>query len=277
MTLPDGARIGAVRLRVHDAETLAPFYAAILGIEPEARDGTVAFAADSGMVLELVGDPTAAERSPQEAGLYHVAYRFPSREALGSALERMDRAGITVEGGADHGVSEAVYLTDTEGNGVECYYDRDRSAWERDADGRIRMVTKPLDVDAVRADAGRDAPAVVGHVHLEVLSLEESTGFYRDVLGFTVEAAVNGARFLGAGGYHHHVGMNVWRHRSKPKRRESVGLDRFTVTVPSPDAVEAVAGRARERGMDIDRDGAALAVADPSGVRVRVEPDQKSL
>lgn len=270
MTLPSDTHVGSVTLRVHDADALTPFYATLLGIDPETEGDTTTFAADGETVLKLVEAPDAPARTPDEAGLYHTAYRFPSRAALGAALERMAAAGIAVEGSADHGVSEAVYLSDPEGNGIELYHDRARDEWPRDADGNIVMVTNPLDVDAVKAAAGEPQPGVVGHVHLEVMELEESVVFYRDVLGLRVAAEVRGAAFLGAGGYHHHVGLNTWQHRAEPRREKSRGLDRFTLVVPSADAVEAVVERAAAHGIPVEEQGAAVMLIDPSGIRVRV-------
>lgn len=270
MTLPDDTHIAHVRLRVTDAEAVATFYETLLHIDPVQEGETARFVADGETVLELVEDPDAPERDPAEAGLYHTAFRFPTRGALGAALQRMDDAGIELDGSADHGVSEAVYCTDPEGNGIELYRDRPRKEWDRGEDGAIVMVTERLDVDALRWDAGEPDAAVVGHVHLDVADLAESRRFYEEVLGFPLQATVRGAAFLGAGGYHHHVGLNEWHHRTEPRRDARRGMERFTVRVPSKEALIGVAERAAEHGIAIDREPTAVSLTDPSGIRVRV-------
>ena len=199
-------------------------------------------------------------RAPRAAsGLFHTAIRYSERAALGRALERVLRAGL-LTGASDHGVSEALYLDDPDGNGVELYFDRPRGAWPEPGPGeKVAMFTAPLDLEDVLA-AGRaieptDSLAVdVGHVHLKVSDLDRAVGFWSGELGFEVMTGWRDqAAFLAAGGYHHHVGLNTWQSRGAPLGPpELPGLEEVRITVP---------GAAEER-----------ALLDPDGIRVVLAP-----
>ena len=213
--LPAATRIGRVTLAVRDLDGVAAFYRRTLGLVAHVLDGQVA---------EL-GTPEAAwlrlERSAAPArergtpGLYHVAVLLPDRAALGAWLRHAVDAGVRLHGAADHGVSEAVYLADPEGNGLEVYRDRPRSSWARDGT-RVRMITEALDGDGLLAaarGAWRGVPpgTVVGHLHLQVPDLAAAGRLYGEGVGFALTTdAYPGALFYAAGGYHHHVGLNTW-------------------------------------------------------------------
>ena len=270
-TLPDATRLGRTALAVADLDETAAVYRDVVGLEVLDREGGRAtLGAGGAPLLVLEADPDAPERPRSAAGLYHNAVRVPDRAALGDALARI-RERWRLDGASDHGVSEALYLTDPAGNGVEVYRDRPRDAWPVGDDGRVRMTTDPLDLDAVAAAAdGRDAapPGTdLGHVHLEVTSLPAFEEFYVDALGFEVQAAVPKARFVGAGGYHHHVGANTWHGRSDPAAGR--GLDWFEVVLPATDDLEALRSRLADRDVPVAGTDEGFEATDPDGLRVR--------
>ena len=271
-SLPKGTHIGRSALRVSDLSKLTEFYRDVVGLRVLHRAATTAvLGVEETPLLVLEGDEDAPARRRAGTGLYHNAFRLPSRAALGDALTRI-RNRWRLDGASDHGVSEALYLTDPEGNGVEIYRDFPREEWPATADGRVRMVTEPLDLSAVEDTATGDPRAppgtVVGHVHLEVSSLEAFGRFYVDVLGFGVQADAPGALFVSAGGYHHHVGANTWNHRTEPVGGR--GLSWFEVVVPSSDALDSVRERLADRGVPIAETDDGIAVDDSDGIEVRL-------
>ena len=296
--LPAGAGIGRVGFRVAELAETAEFYADVLGferLESTAADDTAPAAASDRAVLGAGGEallvleeaPDAPSRSLDEAGLYHVAIRVPDRAALGAAIARCRERDL-LDGAADHGVSEAVYLRDPEGNGLELYVDRPKTEWPIESDGRVGMVTEPLDLDALADLADDSAVAAplpdgttIGHVHLESTDLEATNDFYAGVLGMALRQRMGEeALFLAAGDYHHHVGANTWRRRSTPMTPESLGLAWFEVVVPDETALDAAAARLEDDGFDVDRsgggesaDGATIAIDDPDGIRLRLRVD----
>jgi len=268
--LPPETSIGRVSLRVGDLDSVLAFYRDAVGLRVHERtpERAVLGAADPCLELRATEDPP---RRTNETGLYHTAFRVPDRAALGDALDRVD-----VDGASDHLVSEALYTQDPEGNGVEIYRDKPRVEWPDAPDGEVRMDTLPLDLEALRADAGgaKKAPETtdVGHVHLEVSSLPETRAFYADALGLAPTQELRGALFLAGvdagsagksdpGVYHHHVGANVWRGRSEPPTGR--GLDAFELRVPADD-IERAVERLRAAGHTVE-DGR---VSDPSGIDV---------
>ncbi|SER73618.1 VOC family protein [Natrinema salaciae] len=276
--LPDDTRPGRTALRVADSAATIAFYRDVVGLRVLDRDGASAtLGAGETPLLVALEDSDADPRGERETGLYHTAFRVPSRGALGAALERV-RDGWTLDGASDHGISEALYCTDPEGNGVEIYRDRPRGAWPRTDDGSVRATGGPLalaDLATAAADPTPTGPQLVpdgttvGHVHLEVSSLEATREFYAETLGLDVTMSyAPGALFFAAGDYHHHVGANVWNERSTPA--DGLGLAWFELVVPEPAAVETV--RERLRGSEAavgDVDG-GIEVADPDGIAIRI-------
>ncbi|MFB6161524.1 MAG: VOC family protein [Haloferacaceae archaeon] len=271
--LPPSTRVGRAALRVADLGATVAFYRDVVGLAVLREDGEGATLGVEGTALvELRADADAPDRPGDAAGLYHVAVRLPSRGALGDALERVREHG-RLEGASDHRVSEALYLADPEGNGVELYRDRPRSEWPVAADGTVRMDTLPLDRDALAAaaDGGSSAPSGtdVGHVHLEVTSLPAARAFYVDALGLRVRQAWDSsALFLAAGDYHHHVGLNTWQGRSTPATGR--GLAWFELVVPDAAALDDARARLRTHGADVTPVEGGIAVADPDGIAVRL-------
>lgn len=222
--------IDHVALTVHDLGGMADFYSGALGLaETGAEPGLVRLGAGGRTLLELRHDPSARQTSGREAGLFHTAFLMPDRAALARWLRHAADTGLRLDGASDHLVSEAIYLSDPEGNGIEIYADRPRSAWH-DADGSVKMATERLDLNALvrQADghwSGAPDGLVVGHVHLQVGALAEAETFYVGTLGMPVMARYPGAAFYGSGGYHHHIATNVWNSRGAGARNyPSTGL-----------------------------------------------------
>lgn len=222
--------IGHVALTVNDLGAMADFYRSVLGLRDLSSDGeAVRLGAGGRLLLELRGDRAAPRRSPREAGLFHTAFLLPSRRSLGEWLVHSAENRIPLQGASDHHVSEAIYLADPEGNGIEVYADRPRLTWY-DAAGQVKIVSEALDLnDLARAAAapwtGAPEGAVVGHVHLQVGDVARAEGFCGGVLGLPIMAHYPGAAFFGAGGYHHHLAANIWNSRGAgPRRFPSTGL-----------------------------------------------------
>lgn len=288
---PDLA-LGPIRLTVADLAGVADFYARAIGLRridaaEAADDGVVRLAAQDGTPLvELVGDAAAAPRARRSCGLFHLALLVPDRRALAQALLRAVVGGGALTGASDHLVSEALYLSDPEGNGIELYRDRPRAEWRRDERGQLAMATLPLDLDALLAElpaeertpeaaAGTAMPAgtTLGHVHLQVAELDAAERFYAETLGFDVTVrGYPGALFVAAGGYHHHLGLNTWQSAGGPPADPSArGLRDFAIRLPSADERDAAAERVAAAGFPVrEEDGGDRLVADPFGIAVRL-------
>lgn len=286
--LPASARIGRVFLRCRDLEGCVTFYRGALGLDLFERTSDLALlGAGDRALIGLIASPyaRAAGRVP---GLYHLALLVPDRASLGAFLAHAVQARVSLQGAADHGVSEAIYLADPEGNGIEVYRDRPREAWPMRGE-RVAMGTGPLDGEGLLVEApsagGFRAPAgtSIGHVHLRVSDVKSAAPRYRDDLGLDVmQDDFPGARFLSAGGYHHHIGLNEWETRGAPPRPAgALGLAWFELVMPDErvkaaatervrsawTAAEAVPGMADVPGgirpwCFVDQDGIAVALVD---------------
>jgi catechol 2,3-dioxygenase len=285
-SIAPGTAIGSVHLTVPSLERSTVFYQRLLGLVPlELDDGAISFgAAGRPPLLRLVGDPSAPPRNPRQTGLFHFAVLVPTRRDLAVALVRLVQGGWRIDGASEHMVSEALYLTDPDGNGIEIYRDRPRSQWPRDASGQIQMATLPLDIDDLigelqaapidpAADATMPAGTRIGHMHLQVAELQQTRRFYAGVLGFDVTAETYpGALFLSAGGYHHHIGLNTWNSRggSTPPPG-GVGLRAYEVKLGDPDALAAVLHQVDAAGVASEPAAeGATRVRDPSGNSILV-------
>lgn len=271
--LPADARLGAIRLRVGDVARLRDFYETTIGLEPlEGDDGVVSLGVDASPLVELASGPDAPARPPRTTGLFHLALLVPTRADLARTLRRLAGSGAALSGASDHLVSEALYLSDPEGNGIELYRDRPRDQWPLAGDS-VEMATLPLDLDDLLAEPGGESAAtsmsegtILGHVHLQVADLDAAEAFWVDALGLDVTArGYPGALFTSAGGYHHHVGLNTWAGVGAPAPPPGArGLDRFEVVLPDDAAVEEAADRLRRVASVDGADGGVLA-SDPSG------------
>ena len=280
-SLPPDTSLGPVRLNAGDAGALAGFYERTVGLSRLGRaDGILALGPEGGEPLvELAPAPDAPARPPGTTGLFHLAILMPSRLELARSLRRVSDAGWRLTGASDHLVSEALYLRDPEGNGIEIYRDRDRSEWRRAGD-EIAMDTLPLDLEGVLAElatddappAGMPARTRIGHVHLNVAGIAASEAFYREGLGFDVTVrSYPGALFLSAGGYHHHVGLNTWMGEGAPPPPPGArGLEHFEIVLPTVAGVDAAEQRLAAHGTRASRTEDGLTAIDPSGNRVRL-------
>jgi catechol 2,3-dioxygenase len=265
--------LGPVELIVGDLDGMARFYERAIGLVPLARTASeVTLGQDPGVPLvELIGRPDAPPRPRRSSGLFHTAFLVPSRRDLARSVQRVVDAGWSFTGASDHLVSEAMYLDDPEGNGIEIYRDRPRDEW-RYRDGQLEMATLQLDLDAVMrelddADRTRAEGARIGHVHLQVAEIPETGAFYEGTVGLDVTArSYPGALFMSAGGYHHHIGTNTWGSAGAPAPPAgSRGLRRYTVVVPDAAELERVGHRLAGAGYAVDPAEGGLETIDPSG------------
>ncbi|WAC28974.1 VOC family protein [Ancylobacter sp. SL191] len=278
--LPSELVLGAVRLRVRDAARSVAFYTRTVGLSVLGEaNGLVQLGAGGQTLIELEVAPDAPVRPRGTTGLFHVAILVPDRPALAVVLRRLIAQQIPI-GASDHLVSEALYLDDPDGNGIEIYRDRQPSEW-RWQGKTIEMATQPLDMRAVLAELPGTAtletpmPAgtIIGHVHLQVGALEAAHRFYVDTLGFDLTTdRYPGALFVSAGGYHHHLGLNIWHSRGgSAAPAGSTGLVHYEIVLPNVDAVNAVADRLARAGVEVQRSAEAFSVADPWGTVARVK------
>lgn len=222
-------------------------------------------------ILKLIEDKRAINPSMNMAGLYHFAILVPDRKSLGEAYLRIGSRGIIFDGFADHGVSEALYLSDPEGNGIEVYSDRPRALWFKDSRQGIRMTTEPLDIDSLLKETRNynmqndtfPKGTKLGHIHLKVTDLKKSIRFYTDVLGLEIKQIIPSAAFVSYSGYHHHIWMNTWESLGGVGRKKGFsGLERFTLVADS-------SLKAKMQTNGTIRDG-TMSYIDPDGIEVNV-------
>ncbi|HKJ27848.1 MAG TPA: VOC family protein [Anaerolineales bacterium] len=264
--------VGAVLLGVRDFEQMTEFYRNVIGLDVLDRSTSrVSLGIDSSPLVVLEHRPDG-QAYPMAPGLFHLAILMPSRQDLGHWLEHFSQLGHRLSGVGDHLVSEALYLNDPEGNGIEIYRDRPRQDWQYDEDGGLQMDTLAIDVYALLEDAhrgpfnGMPKGTKMGHVHLQVNELQAATAFYRDVVGFDMVTRMPSASFLSAGGYHHHLGMNTWRSRNaEPRPVDALGLIAYQVVLPDEDALKTHLSEVEARGGQIDTNREFPQITDPSG------------
>jgi catechol 2,3-dioxygenase len=273
--------LGAVRLTVSDITRSRAFYERTIGLRSfDQQDGGISLGTDPAHtdpahpLIELIGDSAAPALNRRAAGLYHLAILLPSRRELGFALARIAESRWPLDGASDHLVSEALYLSDPDGNGIEIYRDRPRDQWRREGD-QLVMATEPIDLEGVIGEIQgaqqrqSEAPAAIkiGHVHLQVTDLGATEDFYHGVLGFDVMVRrYPGALFFSAGGYHHHIATNVW-HSAGASRPEpgSIGLRSFGIVLPSAAERERVLDRLQAAGIETTHSDSGILIRDPSG------------
>ncbi len=275
--LPATLRLGVVHLTVSDLDRSILFYERAIGLKTHRREaGEAAMGVGEEDLIVLVEEP-GARRAGRHAGLYHYALLYPSREELARAALRLAATGTPIQGASDHGTHEAIYLPDPDGNGIELAADRPREAWPDLANPGWDGGPRPLDMDALLATVAGEQPRreagpglAVGHVHLHVGDVDRGLAFYRDVLGFQLVMFFPGqAAFVSAGGYHHHLGFNVWRGEGVPPvPKGRVGLRHWTVVLEDPEEVAAVRERARTAGIAAEKRERGFLVRDPWGIAV---------
>ncbi|HZY44727.1 MAG TPA: VOC family protein [Anaerolineae bacterium] len=264
--------LGHVSITIPNMDRSLDFYQNALGMKVHRKgDGTAMLGGGGADVLELIEDPSA-KRASRTSGLYHFAILRPSRFELAQSLRRLAEARWR-SGSADHLVSEAIYLSDPDGNGIEIYRDRSRSDWPR-FNGQIQMATDPLDVEGILAEleghaepwTGMEDKTILGHMHLHVGDVNKADHFYNGVLGFDNIAMLgDSAGFVSAGGYHHHIAFNTWNGvGAPPQPPNSIGLRNFLVRLPDSTELGKIADRVRLAGLDIEEENEGLLVRDPS-------------
>ncbi len=267
-----GTTIGAVHLTISDLRHSIRFYEAHLGFVVHRQDDRTAWLGAGGPDLLILTQDETAPRVRGATGLYHFAILVPSRADLARSFRLLVQTGIVMQGAADHGVSEALYLADEHGNGIEVYRDRPREDWPQLA-GHLQMGVEPLDLEMLLSEAGEAdsgaglAPGtVIGHVHLQVSQIAAAEAFYVGILGFELTLRYGrGASFVAAGGYHHHIGLNTWAGAGAPPPPSgALGLRYFVVTLPSAAALAAVADRVRAAGVPAEPLDDGLLIRDPS-------------
>jgi catechol 2,3-dioxygenase len=275
--LSPATALGPLQLTVAELAGMAAFYERVVGLRTLERGGDLVRlgAPDGAPLLELVGAADAPPRPRRSSGLFHLALLVPDRAELARAIRRVVAAGWSLSGASDHLVSEAIYLSDPEGNGIEIYRDRPREQWRR-RDGELEMATLPLDLDGVMAelpaggeehDDGMGPGTRLGHVHLQVADLAEAERFYGGALGFEVTVrGYPGALFLSAGGYHHHIGLNTWASAGGPPALAGArGLRRVAVALADRDERERITQRTAAAGFAVRAAGEDALATDPFG------------
>jgi catechol 2,3-dioxygenase len=264
--LPADLRLGAVHVVVADVDRSVVWYQRALGLHVHLHEAGLAELGDGTETVVVLHEDARARPAGRHAGLYHYALLYPSRAELARAAMRLAATRTPIEGASDHRTHEAIYLPDPDGNGIELAADRPRERWPAGLgyDGG----PAPLDFDALLAAAMGEPPSEhvraglrVGHVHLHVGDIDEALAFYRDVLGFELQANLGTAAFVSAGGYHHHLGVNVWRGRGVgPAPAHTAGLRRWTVRLAD---VSEVRARARSAGIAVEDVAGGFTVRDP--------------
>ncbi len=280
--LPDATRIGRVRLQVSDLDRSLSYYQKVLGLQVRERSEGFASLAPAGggeSLLELKERP-GARAVPRRGllGLYHFAVLLPDRPALGRFVAHLTEIGARA-GMSDHLVSEAVYLTDPDGLGIEVYADRPRNSWIA-ANGQLAMATNPLDVeDLIESAAGKHwdgAPqgTRLGHVHFYVGDIDAAAAFYHSGLGLDKTVwSYPGALFMSAGGYHHHVGVNTWAEGSPVATDDDARLLDWELIVPDRMSTERAAGSLESAGVEVTHADGFIEASDPWGIRVRLRAE----
>jgi catechol 2,3-dioxygenase len=265
--------LGYVSLTVTEQARSIDFYERSLGFQVQDRDNGTACMGAGGNPLLMLNERPGASLIPRRTGLYHFAILTPSRQALAKSLRNLIDSETSIQGGADHLVSEAIYLTDPDGNGIEIYRDRPRTDWEFE-DGQIKMGTEHLDYQSILAElngdpapwTGLDADTRLGHMHMHVSDLAEATDFYDNVIGFDfLLSYMDTASFLSAGGYHHHIGINTWNGvGAPPPPEDSVGLRYFTIQLPGEEELVMLVERLERAQVSYEARDDGIFTRDPS-------------
>lgn len=277
-----GTNIGLVTLRVSNLENSRRFYEGLLHFQPVALEAGKVILGDQAQqpLLALIELPGATPQPARATGLFHVAILFPTRADLGRALTYLAEARWEV-GQGDHLVSEALYISDPDGNGLELYRDRPRDTWRWVA-GQVAMATNPVDIRGLLTEAQTAEPwdvipagTRVGHIHLQIGDVQEAEHFYHTILGFDVTCHYPGATFVSAGGYHHQIGLNTWRSRGAPPTpASSVGLTSYVIAIPTEAALQAVKERLLAHAVSFTEQQDSIQFADPwhNQIILRVQP-----
>lgn len=274
--------LGTVKLKVSNLNRSITFYEKVIGLQAiNITEQTAQLTANGHTVLLELEEVKDVYTGPHRGhtGLYHYALLLPSRKALGMTLRHLLENRVQL-GQADHLVSEALYLSDPDQNGIEIYRDRPRSEWNYDSNDLVKMASDPIDWEGLLKEAegetftGLDADTVMGHVHLHVADLNTAHKFYCETLGFSLEAdwSANGALFVGAGRYHHHLGLNVWNGRGgSPLPSNATGIEYFTIHIQSDEERQLLVDRLEQAGYKVENKEQYYEVKDPFGIFIRLQ------
>jgi catechol 2,3-dioxygenase len=271
--------MGGVTLKVRDLDKVSKFYQDVIGLKETRRsEGLAELGAGGEAFLRLLHDPQAIPDTGRSAGLYHTAFLLPSRTDLAQWLLHIATKRVQLQGAADHIVSEAFYLADPEGNGIEVYIDRPEAGWVWTG-GRVQMASDPLDIDGLAASVAtpdwRGAPigTGVGHVHLRVGEIGPAEAFYQGLLGLDITAGWGPATFYSSGGYHHHIATNIWQSRGAPVRgANEAGLTEVEFLVRDKGLWTALGDRLRASGLPLEEKNGGVLVPDPWQTRALLKP-----
>ena len=277
--LHEQTQIGKVVLKVANLEKMIAFYTQVIGLSLiEKNQQTARLGTTEKILLELikVENPLPLTR---KTGLFHVAFLLPTRKDLGNTLIHYLQSNAPIDGASDHGYSEALYLTDPEGNGIEVYCDKPKSEWDIREDGEIVGITKEMDAEGVVAAADSQQSSfptgtIVGHVHLKVADLAQTETFYTQVVGLSLKNNFgNQAKFFAAGDYHHHIGSNTWMGKGVPPMADNdLGLAYYTFVLPDKEAFESLLTHLEKKNVSFTLESSRrLALLDPNGIQVKME------
>ncbi|ASY68095.1 VOC family protein [Sinorhizobium fredii] len=268
------AFVERAHLVVQDLPMVSAWYQKMLGLTPLETSASGETLGVAGRPLLTLTADTNAARAPRNApGLFHTAFLVPDRRELGRWLAHAANNGIRLQGASDHLVSEAIYLADPEGNGIEVYRDRPRSEWRYESDGAVAMNTLPLDLQSLYDEAPEEGwrgladGTVIGHIHLQVSDIPQADAFFRDVLGLDLMARYPGASFFASGKYHHHVAANIWNSRGAAKRQATMtGLSDYTIRFREADRFATVIGKLDALQIPVREEGGVHRLTDPWGI-----------
>lgn len=272
------AYVGQAHLVVHDLPRVSDFYRKIIGLSVIEKSPSGEVLGVNGQPLLTLSTSTAAERAPRNAaGLFHTAFLMPSRQDLAHWLAHAAHNNIQLQGASDHLVSEAIYLADPEGNGIEVYRDRSPDEWTYQQDGTVEMATLGLNLQALYDSAPKTAfegaaeGTAIGHIHLQVGNIPQADEFYQDVLGLKIMARYPGASFFGSGAYHHHVAANIWNSRGATPRKDSMtGLSGYSLKFNERDALDRATAALDRLEIATERQSDGIVLKDPWGIGLKL-------
>ena len=267
--------IGAVHLNVNFLENSVKFYHEILGMRLFEQSNDYAVLGTKQQPLVYLYQTN--EKRINTAGLFHFALLVPTRASLGNIFYHLIQTEYPLAGASDHDVSEALYLQDPEGNGIEIYHDYPSNTWRYNDNGNIVMGTKEMDFKGV-IDANEGRPfeglpdnTIIGHMHLSVTNLEQSIAFYNELFGMDVMTTYgNQAAFMATAGYHHHLGLNTWQHQTERARLNYPGLRKFELNIPNAEDLAYFMKVFKNKGMVEVQDGTSSMIQDPDGIGIRI-------
>lgn len=267
--------IGAVHLNVNFLENSVKFYHEILGMRIFEQSNEYAVLGTKQQPLVYLYQTN--EKRIDTAGLFHFALLVPTRASLGNIFYHLIQTEYPLAGASDHDVSEALYLQDPEGNGIEIYHDYPSNTWRYEENGNIMMGTKEMDFQGVidanegRPFDGMPSDTIIGHMHLSVTNLEQSIAFYNDLFGMDVMTTYGSqAAFMATAGYHHHLGLNTWQHRTERARINYPGLRKFELNIPNEEDLAYFMKVFKDKGMVEVQDGTSSMIQDPDGIGIRI-------